>query len=112
VYSALLLGTCSFYLFYFHEVRGYSLYVFASVSQLWAYWVLLKPENYAKRGLRWLFIFATILAIYSHYVAVISVGVLGLYHLFFQRKNENWLDILRLGINACLTYGLWIAVLF
>jgi hypothetical protein len=111
VYASLILGTSTFYLFYFHEMRGYSLYVLISLIHLWIYWILLTiPHHYEKRYLRWFFAFATAFTLYSHYVAIVSVGTLGLYHIFFERKNKNWLGILKLSINGSIFFGPWIAV--
>jgi uncharacterized membrane protein len=110
VFSSLLLGTSAFFLYYFHEIRPYTLFVLTSILHLWAYTLILKPEYYDRRHLRWLYCFALIAAIYTHYVGLVSVGVIGLYHLLLQRDNKNWAAILRLSINAGLTYTPWIAV--
>lgn len=124
--SVLLLGTSVFFTFYLHEIRGYTLYVLMPALNGWLYWRLLRKPA-AGRTLSWGFALSIVGTLYTHYVGIGVVFGIGLYHVLFERpKNllqelraeeqsettKHWLRILKLYINACLTYGLWVAILY
>lgn len=119
--AALLLATTAFFTFYQHEIRGYTLYVLMPALNGWLYWHLLNhPES--KRSTRWAFALSITGTLYTHYIGVAVVLGIGIYHFFFERPNPrsktnritpyHWLRILKLYINGCIPYGLWIAVLY
>lgn len=126
--AALLLGTTVFFTFYLHEIRGYTLYVTLPALNGWLYWRLLKNPNPTRR-LKWGFALSIIGTLYTHYIGLAVIFGIGLYHVFFVRPAnalqefqleeedrsetaQHWISILKLYINACLTYGLWVAVLY
>lgn len=126
--SALLLGTTVFFTFYLHEIRGYTLYVTLPALNGWLYWRLLKHPDSGRR-LRWGFALSIVGTLYTHYIGIAVVFGIGLYHVLFARpanilqefrldeaerskSTQQWITILKLYINACLTYGLWVAVLY
>jgi hypothetical protein len=119
--AALLLGTTVFFTFYLHEIRGYTLYVLMPALNGWLYWHLLNhPES--KRETGWAFALSIAGTLYTHYIGIAVVLGIGLYHIFFERPNPrsknnritpyHWRRILKLYINACISYGLWVAVLY
>lgn len=126
--SALLLGTTIFFTFYSHEIRGYTLYAMLPAVNGWLYWRLLKKPN-AGRAVRWGFALSIMATLYTHYIGIAVIFGIGLYHILFERpanifdeirldeenqskEAQHWIKILKLYINGCLTYGLWIAVLY
>ncbi|MGJ3240393.1 MAG: glycosyltransferase family 39 protein [Anaerolineae bacterium] len=127
--ASLLLGTLVFYTFYMHEVRGYTLYATLPALNGWLYWRLhTRPESVG-RGTRWGFVLSIIATLYTHYIGIAVVFGIGLYHVLFARPRQwwqgmrqpqdqrppdvqHWLSLLKLIINASLTYGLWIGVLY
>ncbi|MEO1287451.1 MAG: glycosyltransferase family 39 protein [Chloroflexota bacterium] len=128
IIASALLGTTVFFTFYLHEVRGYTLYVLMPALNGWLYWRLLKNPQ-AGRTTRYGFAFSIIGTLYTHYIGIAVVFGIGLYHVLFARPkdllsslrtdeekrpapSQRWLTILKLYINGCLVYGLWIGVLY
>lgn len=120
VFTALLIGTSAFFVYYLHETRAYTMYVFFCVLVVWFYWQFITRPNYKVRWLRWGFPLAIMAALYTHYVSGAFIAGILVYHLLFERpaKSNNpvmtqqrWLDIIRLWINGCLTFALWVGVL-
>ena len=126
VMSALLLATSAFFVFYAHEVRGYTLYVLATVLSAYCYWLLLDDRYHQQRAVRWAFGLSVALALYSHYIAAAGVLGIAIYHLLFQRSDalikrgeqaendpqyQKWLITLKVWFNGCLLYAPWGAVL-
>lgn len=126
--ASLLLGTTIFFTFYLHEIRGYTLYTTVPAINGWLYWQLLKNKK-AGRAMRWGFALSIMVTLYTHYIGIAVVFGIGLYHVLFERPDnlmeqmkldeeerseeaQQWISILKLYINGCLTYGLWIGVLF
>ena len=128
IIASLLLGTTIFFTFYLHEIRGYTLYATLPALNGWLYWRLLKNQK-ASRAMRWGFALSIMATLYTHYIGIAVVFGIGLYHVLFERPTnllnelqsdednrskdaQQWISILKLYINGCLTYGLWVAVLF
>lgn len=126
--AALLLGTTVFFTFYLHEIRGYTLYVTLPALNGWLYWRLLKKKE-SGRAIGWGFALSIVGTLYTHYIGIAVVFGIGLYHILFERpanilqefrleeeerskSAQQWIRILKLYINGCLTYGLWLAVLY
>lgn len=125
--AALLLGTTVFFTFYLHEIRGYTLYVLLPAINGYLYWRLLNNMQ-SKRLTRWGFALSIAATLYTHYIGIAVVLGIGIYHVLFERPQDiiqqmrleederdasaqYWIIILKLYINACLVYGLWVAVL-
>lgn len=123
--AALLLGTSVFLSHYMHEIRGYTLYVLLSALNGLLYWELLKKPK-AGRALRWGFALSIVASLYTHYISIAVVFGIGLYHVLLERPAkaelwkkegertetaEHWIRVLKLYINGCLVFGLWVAVL-
>jgi len=123
--AALLLGTLAFFLFYMHEIRGYTLYVFFPTLSAWLY-CLIQDPRYARRTLRWGFAISIAITLYTHYVASAFVLSIGLYHVLLNRPpnlvlfrrddeqldpaQERWITTLKLWFNGSLFFSLWVAV--
>lgn len=121
---ALLLSTSAFFIYYLHEVRPYSLYIFAVTVNAWLYWTLLNNPK-AGKGVAWGFALSIALSLYTHYIASLCVFSIAVYHILFERpknllkskedpdiKRKNWIRILRLGINGCMLFTPWLAIMF
>ena len=123
--AALLLGTSAFFIFYTHEVRGYTLYVLFPALNGWLYWRLLTNYGATKRATRWGFVFSLAGSLYTHYIAAAAVLGIGIYHVLFERTSgitktkhdekrispRYWSSILKLWVNGCLLFTPWVAVL-
>jgi hypothetical protein len=111
IVAAALYGFTAILLYQFHEVRGYTLWMFLSALHVWTYWLTLTPKICRRsKAVRWGFVITTALVLYVHYVSLVSVFLLGIHHLLFQRKNPNFLRILKLGINGCVLFAPWVGV--
>ena len=123
IIAALLLGTNAFFLYYMHEVRGYTLYVLFPALNGWLYWRLLTSYDKTRRRVRWGFALSITGALYTHYIAAAAVLGIAIYHVIFERpahwrqaagadpERERWVGILKLWFNGCLLYAPWLAVL-
>ncbi|MDQ7027214.1 MAG: glycosyltransferase family 39 protein [Anaerolineae bacterium] len=120
--AALLLGTSALFVYYLHEVRGYTLYVLFPALNGWLYWRLLTNYERTKRATRWGFVLSLAGSLYTHYIASAAVLGIGIYHFFFERPRQNsgdtqrlrpryWSAILKLWVNGCLFFAPWVAVL-
>lgn len=120
--AAVMLATNAFFVYYTHEVRGYTLYVLMPAIAGYLYWLMLDSRYYTKRWLKWGFVTSVALTLYTHYVGIAVVMGIGLYHLLFERPRRKakdnritphrWTTILKMGINGSLFYAPWIAVLY
>jgi hypothetical protein len=110
--AAILMGTSTFFVYYLHELRAYSLYVLAVTVNAWFYWRLYQNPN-AGRGVAISFVFSLALSLYTHYLAALCVLAIAAYHILFARSDlsrSHWLRILRLGVNGCLLFTPWIII--
>lgn len=120
--ATVLTGTSAIFLFYMHETRAYTIYVFFCLLMVWLYWQIISRTTYEVRWLRWGFPFAIAGALYTHYVAAAFVIAIAIYHILSERpisdkakkrqlSRERWLNILRLWFNGCLLFAPWSGVL-
>jgi len=109
IIATLLLSTSVFFLFYAHEIRGYIQYVLFTIIVLHLYWHQRKKRRLTTKD-SILFVTSAAILIYTHYVALYIIFVLGVYHLFFAKRTPTWGKSLRLFIYVGITYIPWIAI--
>ncbi len=107
--AALLLGGSAFYLYYFAELRGYTLHVLLGCSASLLYWRLLTRSS--GRAVKIAFVASLTLLLYSHPVGQLWFAALAGYHLLFERRSPRWRPILFLFFFAGVLYVPWIAVM-
>ena len=109
--AAGLLSTSAFYVYYMHEMRGYTMSVFFIIMSVWLYWRLangsLKPNLIA------LFVFFNVCVLYTHYIPALMLMSIGLFHLisYQQVKPAKWWQILGLFAVSLLPFLPWVASL-
>jgi hypothetical protein len=106
--AAVTMGLSAYFLYYFHEMRTYTLIVMLIATTGWAYW------RVAHGGGRWskIALFGGALCLlYTHYFAALTMGILGLYHLLFVRKERQWWNAALLIGAAGLLFIPWAGVL-
>lgn len=109
VWSALLLGTSAFFVYFMHELRAYTLYPLALMLSLLFYWrVLAWVTPWRALG----FVGWTLAALYSHPSSYPMIAVLGVYHLLFARRRETWGRVLLLFVITALLTLPWLLVIF
>ncbi|MBL8162128.1 MAG: glycosyltransferase family 39 protein [Anaerolineae bacterium] len=107
--AALLVGGSAYLLFFFHELRTYTLVILFTGMTAWAYWRVARRGG-GRRAQAALVIGAALL-LYTHYFAALSLGALSLYHLLFVRKDRRWWRVTLLLGTAGLLFLPWLGVL-
>lgn len=109
--AAAFIASCtSFFIYFSHEVRMYSLLPFCAAWLTWSYYVVMASFGKAPRS-RWFSLFASAATIlYVHYVGFVILAAVALYHVFFARKNSAWLKISITLVSAVLTFLPWLPV--
>lgn len=87
--SALLLGTSAFFATYLHELRLYTMLALFSTMAIALYWRLIRTKS-PHWITQTLFVFSLAGVCYSHYLALLTLPALALYHLLFVEKNRSW----------------------
>jgi hypothetical protein len=110
--AAVTLGFSAYFIYYLHEMRGYTLYVFFTAWMVCAYWRLLKHGGKIKALLLLLPITG---ALYSHYFAALTALALGIIHvtagLYVLRRNRRrWWVISALFLAAAIAFIPWLRV--
>ena len=103
VVAACLMATSAFMIWYFHEIRMYSLLMLLAVMHSWFYWRLARGFRSTWLITEILFILTCSALLYTHYLSLLLFAGLGVYHLIFVSKTRRWLKIiLGWGIGALL----------
>jgi hypothetical protein len=109
--SALILATSTFFNYYLHELRPYSLFVLSTALSIWFYLLIREDHNYQRRWVRWGFGLSLVLAFYTQHMGVASFAGIGFYHLLFERQHKHFWAIFRIGLNAAIVASVWVAVI-
>lgn len=108
--AALLLGTSALYVVYLHEIRAYTMFMALNILTLAIYVELIVKKR--ERGLwGWIALFfAVALLMYTHYLGIILLAAMGLYHLLFVEKNRRWWILSFTVIMGGLTFLPWVPI--
>ncbi|MAS32654.1 MAG: hypothetical protein CL610_01530 [Anaerolineaceae bacterium] len=107
-YAALAMSVSTLFIHFAHELRMYTLMALLTVFLLWVYRRVVMA-NRQPRWWEWAGLFLGALSlIWVHYVSVIVVVAVGLYHLLFVPKNRRWLVVAALLGLACLSFLPWL----
>ncbi len=101
--AAFILGLSAFFIWYFHELRAYALYVLLVICCVWSYWHLIHMRLLRPAAVL-LFVGAVAALLYTNYFAAIVIVPLGVYHLLFIPKNRRWWLIIGLTGAAGLIF--------
>jgi hypothetical protein len=108
--AATIMGTSAFYIYYLHELRTYSLSVLLTLITIWTYHritIRRKPSRWIETG----FVFGVVGILYTYYFAAIIVAMLGLYHLLFIRRTQQWWRAPCLVGLAALLFMPWLGAM-
>jgi hypothetical protein len=101
------LGASAFYVYYMHEARPYILTPPLLALVLWAYW---RAVNGRAGILTQMALSLSIAALlWAHYLALIPLAALGLYHLIFAPKTRLWWRVSILMALGGLAFLPWTA---
>lgn len=119
-FAAVVLATSAYFVYYFHEIRMYTVVTMLTTLLFWLYFSIVSRQGRVS--------FASYLALsgvgsvfmYTHYFAALPLGALALFHLFFgthmMRRHGTsagrwWAVVLALSISV-LVFLPWVRVLF
>jgi hypothetical protein len=105
--AALMVGTSAFYLYYFHEMRSYTLGVLVTAAVIGAYWQVKNTDH--PRHLV-IFFVSVLTLFYTHYLLIPVLIALGGYHVIRVPKNRAWFRITGAVILAGLCFLPWTSV--
>ena len=110
LWAAALLGSMPLGLFYMDEIRMYPLALALIIFDMWWYSRLIQPRVRVTHR-RWvIFFLINLLALYVHYMTIIPIAALGIYHLVVIRKNRRWWLITGAMAAAGVCFLPWLQV--
>lgn len=107
--AAVAVGASAYYVYYLHELRVYTIIVACSAFEIWAYLRLIQAGKRRSWALRIGFVLVAAASFYLHYQLFFVMGIVGLYHLLFVRKNRQWWEVSLLLVAVGVLYLPWVA---
>ena len=99
--AAILIGTSAYFIYFFHELRGYVHFVTLIAMTVWGYWHIISGRRKWRDYL--ILFFGALGLLYLNYLAALTLVILGVYHLLFVAKNRRWWGAaLAIGIPGVL----------
>ncbi|MEO0564737.1 MAG: glycosyltransferase family 39 protein, partial [Chloroflexota bacterium] len=87
--AATLLGTSAFFIIYMHEARAYLQLAALAALTVWAYWRLLSRDEVHR--IFYLLLWGGVAGLlYTHYMAVMLLAALALYHVYAATTRQAW----------------------
>ena len=106
--AAVLMASAAFFIYYMHEFRGYTMLVLFSTASVWFYWRTLVFSRH-RNVMRFLLFMSLLLTLHTHYGAVFTPLIIGLYHLFLKKpRNRSWLITLLVIGAAAVAFIPWV----
>ena len=106
--ASLTLATSAFWMYYNHELRGYTLYPFWFILTFWWYWkVSERPRSW---GFGLGFVGVALLGLYTHLATYPMIFTIGAYHLVMRRKDAVWGRVLVLLLCIGILTLPWLLV--
>jgi hypothetical protein len=103
--AAVAIGASTFHVYYFHELRNYTMTVFFAVLILWSYW---RSIHGGSRLMMAVFTLSVAGAMYTIYLLVPLLLAVGLYHLIVVRKDRRWFVMTGLVLLAGVLFLPWV----
>ncbi|MCY4525338.1 MAG: glycosyltransferase family 39 protein [Anaerolineaceae bacterium] len=100
--AAVLLSTSTLFLIYMYIARLFGPAMLFTAIALWGYWRVAIAGRRPKRGGRATLLLGATAVLYAHYFSALLVPALGLFHLFFVRKERRWWQATVLLVIAVL----------
>ena len=103
LFASLLLSASVFFLTYMAYARAFTLVALCTTLCIWSYWRIVLHPRPTGRGAPAGLLLGSAGLFYSHYLAVLLLPVLGLFHLLFvPKKRRCWQPVLLFGLAALL----------
>jgi len=110
VYAAVILGVSAFFVYYWHELRMYTMNVLAAALVLWFYLRLIRQQREPGWGSFAALAVSMFVAFYTHYFLAVLLASIGIYHLLFVRKNRRWWKVTAAIALAGISFLPWLNV--
>lgn len=108
LYAAALLASSSFFVYYEHEVRMYTIVAFMTTFAFIVYFKLMKTRQPHPRRLLWGgWFFCVVAILYIHYLAAIPLVALAVYHFVWVPKRRRWWQVGVVVLLAGLVFLPW-----
>jgi hypothetical protein len=107
--AAVTMGMSAYFLYFFHEMRTYTLIVMLITMTAWAYWRVMNGAR--QPWIQAILLLGAVGLFYTHYFAALTVGVFGLYHLLFVKKDRRWWRAALPLVGAGLLFLPWLGTL-
>ena len=102
--ATLLLSTSVLFLSYMHNARSYAFAMLFAAIVLRGYWRVALCPRPSGPGARAALVLGAAGLLYAHYFGALLLPALGLFHLFFVRKERRWWKVVfLLGLAVLLT---------
>lgn len=112
LYAAAVMAASAFFIFYWHEVRMYTMTAMMAALTLWLYLRLIQPERAPSQWEYVALALSAAVALYTHYFLGLLLAPLGVYHVLFAPKGRRWWYVTAaLGAGALL-FAPWTSVFF
>ena len=100
------------YPYYYAQIaRVYALLPLVCGWVIWSFWQVVRTTRVSRW--KWLSFYASVATVlYVHYVGVILLAALAVYHLLFVSKTRRWLNVASVMVAASLPFILWLPVVF
>lgn len=108
--AALLAASLAFAVYFTYTVRMYGLLAMLSVAVAWRYWKITCMAGPVPRRYWIAFICASTAILWVHYLGLIVLAAVGVYHLVFARKDRRWFHTCLALVAACLLFAPWLPV--
>ena len=108
--AALLAASLAFAVYFNYTVRMYGLLAMLSVAVAWCYWKVTRMTRPVPRRYWIAFICASSAVLWVHYLGLIALAAVGVYHLVFARKDRRWFHTCLALIAAVLLFAPWLPV--
>ena len=105
---AFFVAMSGFSIFYAHQIRMYDFLLLFCLWFIWSYWRVWlsgKRVSYLDWFSLWL---STILLLYTHYIGIIALISVGIYHLIQFRFEKRWWSIVLVEVLAGSTFLFWL----
>jgi hypothetical protein len=110
LYGAAVIGTSTLFVDYLFRMRMYTMITVETAFTVWIYLHIINSRGTPKRWL-WLGLFVGVVSLlYTHYLTIMILIGIGLYHLFFVKKDRTWWTVVGVMGLAGALFVPWVTV--
>lgn len=107
--TACAVSTFSFFFYYTHEIRMYSILPGLIFLLYWTYWRIMLPQR-QPHWYDWVILYTVlVIMVYTHYFVIFPLLAMGVYHLFAP-KNRRWFAVIGVVLLVAVSFSVWLPV--